>query len=172
MNEEKFPSEDKYVPELIFVESPFLDDGLKLNWDGFDVVDVVGKGKGVVATKDLSSGFIFPYGGRVIPKYEAELFCSHSANGNADYLVTVGSNGYLDENPTLMANVPKHPWPGMFCNEPSHSEQANAKIITYNNNEGDLDLNVQSYPYIDQNLPAFVELVLPVKKSEEFLVRY
>jgi hypothetical protein len=155
-------------------------DGTKYLWDGFDVVDVVGKGKGVVATKDLSSGFLFPLGGRVITKRDAEILCSHSSNGSrSDYLIAIHQNHNssvyefcLDGNPQRMAiGTMMFAWPGMACNEPDREMTANARITTlYFRNK--LDTNTPKYPYIDSNFPLFIELCRDVKVGEEITVCY
>jgi hypothetical protein len=140
-------------------------------WSGIEIRDSPSRGKGVFATRKLSAGFAFPFGGIVITRAKGDILKSHSGlNNYSNYLVDNGTEGYFDGHLRNYADdEPTGAWPGIYCNEPSKclNEQANAQLGFIDNVQ-----NKHQYHYTTHKFPLYIYTVHDIEKGEEILVVY
>jgi hypothetical protein len=140
-------------------------------WSGIEIRDSPSRGRGVFATRNLSAGFAFPYGGVTISRAKGDILKSHSGlNNYSNYLVDNGTEGYIDGHLRNYADdEPTGAWPGMFCNEPSKllNEHANARLGFIENVQ-----NVQQYHCKSHDFPLYIYTEHEVEKGDEILVVY
>lgn len=125
-------------------------------------VEILGKGRGVVARRDLPANGRLAYVGKIIDQAAMQRLCERAKHEPArrltEYLMAEGRAGfYIDAHPRL----PEHrlSWIGGFVNEPAPGETANMVI------------GRQRFGHDNRLRPVFIT-VRHVREGEELTVNY
>lgn len=145
---------------------------LVFTWEGIVVVEIVGKGKGVVTTKRLKRGLCIPYGGVVIGErefrngtksscrapYPADYFCQYEMTKHNVVI------NHADAHPQRheIAGC-KNAWIGSFCNDASSGSSGCNAIIEW---------RPRGPEYPKTSVKLYVVLTRDVEEDEEICVDY
>jgi len=131
------------------------------------VVDINGKGKGVIATSNISPGLLIPYGGVCVATDEIIKLQKNSGNGILNYCADMQNGYHADALPAKYTSNIKYAWIGSYINEASENENYNCKlIILYPNSVP------PCYPEISTSIRIMVEVKTLITKGQELLAPY